>query len=508
MFRIIGSNLLDSPIFDSMAEPLLEPGLIGIRFGKYGVGAATAIKDPRVLPAVQNYKRQIASRMFPLARHDIDRKVADAEYFVSRKLDGEFTVCVFSDGQLYSVNPGGTVRTGMPWQEEALDLLVQSDVESAMIAGELYRTVSGDRRCRVHDVVSAARQPNSEKELNSLRFAVFDILSINREPISHSYTETWKHVTSLFENGTLVTPVETEIVKGRKQVKKHFDQWVENEGAEGVVVRSDVAGNFKIKPLHNLDALVLGFTESTDDREGMMHDLLLGVCRDDGAIQVLTRVGGGFSDDQRREMLSDLNDMIVESEYAEVNSDHVAYQMVRPEWVIEINCLDVISQNTRGGPINRMVLNWNRKSESYEVVRRLPLVSVISPQFVRIREDKSFNTGDIRLSQITDIVPVEKTDVNATELQLASSSVIKREVFTKTLKGKLMVRKFLLWKTNKESEGTEYPAYVVHYTDFSPGRKVPLDREVRVSNSLEQIETLYEELKTANVKKGWAPYED
>ena len=89
-----------------MSEPLLEPGLIGIKLGSYGVGAGTAIKDPKIVPAVQNYKRQIASRMFPLGRRDIDRKVADAEYFVSRKIDGEFTVCVYRDGQLYSVNPG------------------------------------------------------------------------------------------------------------------------------------------------------------------------------------------------------------------------------------------------------------------------------------------------------------------------------------------------------------------------------------------------------------------
>ena len=221
----------------------------------------------------------------------------------------------------------------------------------------------------------------------------------------------------------------------------------------------------------------------------------------------MCRVGGGFSDDNRREMLSDLKDMVVESEYAEVNSDHVAYQMVRPEWVIELNCLDIISQNTRGGPINRMVLNWNQQTDAYEVVRRLPLVSVISPQFVRIREDKSFNKDDVRISQITSVVPVNKVDVNATELKLAASSIMKREVYTKTLKGKLMVRKFVMWKTNKENEGTEYPAYVAHFTDYSPGRKVPLDREVRISNSEEQIEELFEELKTANIKKGWSLHE-
>ena len=81
----------------------------------------------------------------------------------------------------------------------------------------------------------------------------------------------------------------------------------------------------------------------------MLHDLLLGVVRPDGSIHTMARVGGGFSDEQRQELLVDLQGMVVDSEYAEVNSDHVAYRMVEPHWVIEISCLDLISQNTRGG---------------------------------------------------------------------------------------------------------------------------------------------------------------
>jgi len=486
-----------------MSEPLLEANLINIKLGSYGVGAGTSIKDPKIVPTVQNYKRQIASRMFPLSKHDVERKVSEAEYLVSRKIDGEFTVCVYRDGQIYSVNPGGTVRVGMPWQEEALKRLQDANIKSALIAGELHKDVAEDRRCRIHDVVSAARQPKSEDDLQRLHFAVFDLIEIDGENQDEGYEKTWPKIEEMFAGGDKIKPVETVKVKGHKEVLSKFDQWVETEKAEGIVVRSDVSGNFKVKPLHTLDALVLGFTES-----GMMHDLLLGVVREDGAIHVMSRVGGGFSDELRREMLSDLKDMVVESEYAEVNSDHVAYQMVRPEWIIEITCLDIISQNTRGGPINRMVLNWNSKTDSYEVVRRLPLVSVISPQFVRIRDDKTFTPHDIRISQITDVVPVNKANINATELKLAQSTVMKRERYTKTLKGKLMVRKFVMWKTNKQEEGNEFPAYVIHYTDYSPGRKVPLDREVRISDSEEQIHELWEELKTSNIKKGWSEYEE
>ena len=194
-----------------------------------------------------------------------------------------------------------------------------------------------------------------------------------------------------------------------------------------------------------------------------MHDLLLAVARGDGALHVMCRVGGGFSEELRREMLCDLKDMVIDSEYAEVNSDHVAYQMVRPEWVIEISCLDVISQNTRGGVINRMVLRYEAGKSCYEVVRRMPLVSVISPQFIRIREDKKVsNIDDVRIGQLTDVVPIDKSDVAASELALPQSETLERSVYTKQLKGATMVRKFLIWKTNKENQSEEFPAFVMH----------------------------------------------
>jgi hypothetical protein len=67
------------------------------------------------------------------------------------------------------------------------------------------------------------------------------------------------------------------------------------------------------------------------------------------------------------------------------------------------------------------------------------------------------------------------------------------------------VRKLLLWKTNKESEGGNFPAYVAYYTDFSPGRATPLERDIRISNSREQIEALWNDMKTEYIVKGWTP---
>ncbi len=482
---------------------LIDKARLELKLGSYAVGSATMLADPSILPQVQEYRRRVSGQMFPLDRPSIRERIPAATYHVSRKVDGEFTVLVYRDDEVFSINPGGTIRMGMPWMEEARKQLKAANCSEAIIVGELY-VENKERRPRVHDVTALVRQPQSLNDLERIRFAVFDLISVDGVTSGEHFPETWTSIEKLFGDGTLVHPVEAKFLSSPSEVEQQFEEWVERQGAEGLVVRSDEAGMFKVKPRHTLDAVVVGFTESTDDRQGMLHDLLLAVMRPDGTFHVLTRVGGGFSEDLRRQMLSDLKDRIVESEYAEVNSDHVAYQMVRPEWVIEISCLDIISQNTRGGTVNRMVLDFKDGTKpGYHVVRRLPLATVISPQFVRVREDKKAHPADARIAQISDRVEVPQIDVDAREFALPATTVLRREVFTKQLKGETMVRKFVLLKTNKESISDEYPAFVVHFTDFSPNRKDALAREVLISNSAEQIESLYLGLKEENVKKGW-----
>ena len=487
----------------STVSELLDRQRFEIKLGDYGVGTAQSLADANILAQTQDYRRQTGSRMIPLGKADIRSKIPASDYHVSRKVDGEFTVLVYRDGESFSINPGGTVRIGLAWQAEAVAALKKAGIKEAMIAGELY-VHHEERRPRVHDVTKVARQPKSKSELERLRFAVFDVITIDHEPASELYGSTWQTIESVFGGGERVHPVETRILSDTGGVEQLFERWVEQEGAEGLVVRSDSAGLFKVKPRHTLDVVVIGFTESADERQGMLHDLLVGVMRSDGSLQILCRVGGGFDEEQRRSLLSDLKDMVVASEYAEVNSDYVAYQMVRPDWVIEISCLDLISQTTRGGHINRMVLEFD-DDDGYRVVRRLPLATVISPQFVRLREDKQAHPQDTRIAQVSDRVEVAMTDLDAKKFSLPKTEILRREVFTKQAKGQTMVRKFIVLKTNKESESEEYPAYVLHYTDFSPNRKDPLSRDVAVSSSLEQIEAFYEQWKQTNIKKGWEP---
>ena len=482
---------------------LLNRAKLEIKLGEYAVGGAAALTYPLYIAKAQDYRRFTAARMMPLEPKDILERFPKAEYHVSLKVDGEFNLLIYSAGETMLVNPGGTVRVGLPALTEAASLLKKAGVKEAVIAGELHFTHGEGKRGRVHDVSRVARQPASQEELDDLGFAAFDIVELDEADGTQNFADVDKRLKKLFGGGQRCTVVESDWLKDGSEIEAQFRNWVE-QGAEGAVGRSDAMGLFKLKPRYSIDAAVIGFTEGTDDRKGMIHDLLVALMRGDGCLQVLGHVGGGFSNDERRGFLSDLKDNIVKSDYVEVN-DQVAYHMVRPELVIELSVLEVIAQNTRGLPITKMALNWNAAEHRYQVVRRLPLVAMISPQFIRRRDDKAVNPFDIRTEQVTDVVEVPLVDRDARQLNLPASKLLRRQVGTKVLKGQTMVRKLVMWQTNKERDSDEFCAYVIHSTDYSPNRKTPLERDIRVSNSREQIEELWNELAAEAFTKGWVP---
>jgi hypothetical protein len=147
-----------------------------------------------------------------------------------------------------------------------------------------------------------------------------------------------------------------------------------------------------------------------------------------------------------------------------------------------------------------MVLKWDGKK--YTALSRMPLVSVISPQFVRIRDDKEATVEDVNIRQLTDISNIQQVDKPAEDPAGEPSQIIEREVYTKEMKGNLMVRKLLMWKTNK-GDRPEYPEYVVYLTDFSPNRKDPLQRDMRIAATEAAARKHFKRMAEENFIGGW-----
>ena len=469
------------------------------KHGDYCTGKAADLADPLLHTRTQEYRRKLSGMMKPLSGEDMVRLPKATGYYATRKYDGEFTVLFFDGKKAISVNPGGTVRTGLPAFEEAARLLKKAKVKSCILAGEIY--VIGDKstKNRIHHVVRLLRSPAKDADLDKLGFAVFDIIECDDEPVA-SASDVYKLLDKWLGKGKLVHPAEYVVADDLDPIMEKFTDWVIGEGAEGLVVRHDQAGWFKIKTRHNIDAAIIGFSEGTEERKGLLHDLLCAVMRNDGTFHEFCRVGGGFKEEDRRIIADELRRRVVPSDYVAVNNDYVAYEMTAPGPVIEISCLDLINESSKGDPINRMVLDWDGKK--FTPLSRMPLVSVISPQFVRMRDDKDAVVEDVNIRQVSNLVEVQNIEKPAHDAIAPPSQILERTVYKKVMRGMPMVRKLLLWRTNKEST-SEFPAYVVYLTDFSPNRQNPLERDIKIAASEHDARELFKVMAAKNFVGGW-----
>ncbi|MAO71054.1 MAG: hypothetical protein CMD02_00915 [Flavobacteriales bacterium] len=444
-----------------------------------------------ILQLAKEYKRKTASRYLPVSSEEITTKIIDSDlYYVSKKYDGHLYLLYFDGKKSILYNHGGKELTDIGVLKEA-DELLKGKYTEVILAGELYLHKEGERS-RSFDLISALDDKHKD-----VRYKVFDILLLDGEEKNLNIKDLDNKLKELLKGGKSINSVDSFFVESRKDIESLFDDIVVKGNEEGIIVQSDNAPTYKIKPLLTLDAVVVGFSEGQGIRENKLKELLLALKISENEYLTIAKVGNGFSEEQRDLIFKDLERQKVDSDYVEVSSSNIAFTMVKPTKVVEFSCLDVYSETSKGS-IKKMSLKFNK--DSYSAEFKKPSFSVTSGVFLSFRDDKKVNTEDVGISQITKIISLEPNKKSNTELK--ESEILHREVYVKESKGVKKVRKFIVWKTNKE-ETNDFPAFVYHYTDYSPERKEPLKKEIKVSENLKQIENILKlELET-NVKKGW-----
>ena len=101
--------------------------------------------------------------------------------------------------------------------------------------------------------------------------------------------------------GKVVFAIEQHHFESRKDLTAFFKKTTEQK-AEGMIVKVPNGITYKVKQTHQLDLVVLGYAESTGDREGWLRELLLGFAIGKNQYQIVTKCGGGFSDSDRQEL--------------------------------------------------------------------------------------------------------------------------------------------------------------------------------------------------------------
>lgn len=453
-----------------------------------------------------DYKKSVASKYMLVEGDKIKSRVVGENFAVTRKIDGHMQCLFFENGNVAMLN-----ATGREVAEELKCLTMfagfmgKAGLKSAVLAAELYLPRE-EGRPRCGDVASALA---SAEGRDKLALAVYDIVELDGEPFSAShYKEIHKRLDELLsvkvksDKGLVVTkkssicaPVEMRTAASLDEVKAIYDKWVVGEGAEGLVVHSESHIVCKVKPRHSIDAVVIGYT--TGDRG--VRDMMFAVRHESGEYQMFALGSNGLSDEDRASFAERLAQNHVESQYILSDSRGIAYQMVVPEIVFELSVIELVARgNDDKIKMNPMLVYDEAKGWLLE--RVTPGVSAFGMALLRERTDKSNTPTDVRLSQLTDLCPFEEQEGSAASLD--KSTLIARRVFKKVAKEKVMLHKFLVWKTNKEASGN-YPAYVFYHTDYSSTRKELIKRDMAFSSSEEQIMAILEAEIADNVKKGW-----
>jgi ATP-dependent DNA ligase len=258
--------------------------------GKGLQSPAGSVRDSELSVMFRNYKRGIASRYRAIVRDEIEQTLR-GPLMVSPKIDGEIWFLVMGDGEAFFASPSGRVISGaVPALQEVAKAADKAHTRT-VVAGELFAARKTGRP-RVGDL-AAAMGGEAKAEVERIAFAAFDSLqgghreSPQQMPL---YGDRLQSLRQLFDGGKRVKAVKTESVEGGAPVAQLFEEWVAGGKGEGLVIRTADNLVYKAKPTINIDAVIMGYTESSEgpDRVG---SLLLGLMREDGQVQVIGACG-------------------------------------------------------------------------------------------------------------------------------------------------------------------------------------------------------------------------
>jgi hypothetical protein len=447
-----------------------------------------------LVDALANYRRLVASRYRAIKPGEIG-ELPSGELWLSPKIDGELAGVEFREGLASVFTKGGRELPDCPLLHE-LSKAANRFKGTLRIVGELHCRTDGDGRPRVGDVGSALAGHAKLRE--RLAFAGFDLLASGADAPPSEHGARLDAIAAALAGMEMASVVDSIRTADRAEVRGAWQKWGATGKAEGVIARTANGRIYKMKPDISIDAVVMAFTTRCDAPD-QVRSILLGLARDDGTYQLIGGLGGVGGAEQRAQLLEVLRKSETTSSLRQPSSDGGIFRFVRPIVVAEVNCTDVQAEDSAGAPLQRWVLRFD--GDSWHGVAMSPGVSLLHPQLVRIRSDKQASPADAGFAQIAQrcAAPQQHTAVASAA---ATPAMHMRRVWTKAAKDKFAVRKLLVWSTGHD--GTDdWPAWIIHFTDYSPDRKTPLERTFRTARSRQEAEAIAERLVAENVKKGW-----
>lgn len=485
---------------------MIDKARLTTKSGDYAFGPRAAVSDRVLLEVAEQYDIEVSNRFIAIKPSDLPlRYGSDSRVLETTKYDGEGVFVYFENGrdpEIFTFNaPSGRVRVGLPCLKELAAKLKAAGTKKALLRAELYlrETVDG-RRCASADV-NRASHSNDPNDANRFRLAILDAVMHNGQDLranQSNFLATWRLLGELAgtDPSQLSHRSEGGEVSGA-DLTRIFNEKC-GGGLEGLVIRRlDRPETCKLKPRLAVDTAVVGYVEGEFEGNYGMMSLLTALAYPPNergqAVQSIARVGSGFSDQDRVDWLARLATLRTDAPLAMSDSDGRPIRFVRPGFVVEIEAEDILPADEEAS--GQQVFNWNQNRWHFEGLAATP--RLLLPTFGRLRPDKEFTPQAVRLSQLTrrEIAQPELINRNLPPLEL-----LRREIYTKEVKGAIAVRKLVVGR--RPATSGAFP-YVIFWTDFSAGRKTPLEVTTLFAHTEARAEALAKKLIEENVTKGF-----
>lgn len=301
---------------------------------------------------------------------------------ITLKLDGEFTVCYYFPDVCYTVNKWGTLRRHYPAVEELRETLANAGIGRSVFRCELYAVEKdSEKPVPLHKFLSLGKGKNADPE--RLRLLIWDAVLWDDENVTDSYGDVLDELEFELGDCKYVKSPTWFNATTHEDIKSLWKHYVEDQGYEGFIVRRR-RDWFKLKPILDVDAVVIGLNKRKHWDKQRVQSLKTGVMLEDGSVVELTDVSSGISIDQQKELWKLTGYRIF---------DEVDTMYIKPHVVVTIEYTETIPA---------LKNSYNYKDGKKYNSGMVNFVSLRHPRLIGFRPDKSFNRIDVRASQIPD----------------------------------------------------------------------------------------------------------
>ena len=469
--------------------------------GGYSIAASGAVTDPILLEIASQYELMVSKKMQAIKPQEFSKRfIGNDDVLETTKYDGEGVFIYFDlNSGLFCFNaPSGRVRMGLPVMRELHEHLKSLGLKKGLFRAELY--VSHNMRGQRPGIAEVIRISfnGNENELCLLKLAFLDIIMIDGKDLRANcdqFLQTWNLLAKYFGNDPMRSFHRMEgSILPENQLVGVFDKKTA-AGLEGIVIRRlnrfDI---YKVKPHLAVDAAVIGYIEGEWEGQIGVTSILTGLTYPEvksGPIflQTFARIGSGFTDKQRGDLLQTLTPYKVHSPITMTDSDGRTVSFVKPYFVLELEGDDLITSTWQDRVNRTQLFSWNDSHFQFHGLTSCPRLSF--PIFNRMRPDKDLRTGGARLEQIMKCPSIPVLKPTAPQ----ETKVLKREVYVKAE----MVRKLLII----HRIGEDIIPYAIYWTDFSAKRKEPLKVNVAFAYNESRASKLADKFILENVTKGF-----